>query len=263
MMPAVGHDDNLMSSGGFTGQDGYYYDTDAESYDQAFSSPASRYSQAVEYGQRLQAKLKSKAKKEGEEEGKEEEENKLQVLHWSNPDAVVGAPRGSADGVFPFDRRLKDYSTLELMVARSKETTALKLIDQFDLSICKVSFDGKSFRIPSPHLTFNAASTMDARRAALIRDFMAVVEDSSSNGEDVFDQSVNLCSGVLELIPPKRWRDVGLAPYDKHSDVDGHVIYLMKLIDRLQKYDARGIKIIDLPEGALEFDTVYPWMCGM
>lgn len=80
------------------------------------------------------------------------------------------------DGTLPFDFNGDD--SIDLIVARlyasgsQKPVKALDLLDDFDLTICKSSFDGRNFRIPDPHRTFNAQSTMETDRRAVVESYV-------------------------------------------------------------------------------------------
>ena len=50
--------------------------------------------------------------------------------------------------------------------------TAHDLLDSFDLTICKASFDGTTFKIPEPHLLFNRKSTMEPCRRLFLQSYM-------------------------------------------------------------------------------------------
>ena len=79
-------------------------------------------------------------------------------------------------GTLPFDFNGDD--SIDLIVARlkasgsKKAVTPLDLLDDFDLTICKSSFDGRNFRIPDPHRTFNAQSTMETDRRAVVESYV-------------------------------------------------------------------------------------------
>ena len=70
----------------------------------------------------------------------------------------------------PFD--FYGNGSIDLVVARREVNTALALLDDFDLNICKASFDGNRFIIPDPHLTFKRKSTMEPNRRAVVESYV-------------------------------------------------------------------------------------------
>lgn len=74
-------------------------------------------------------------------------------------------PKKGGDLPFDFD----GDDCIDLIVAKIGEdgVTLFDLLEDFDLTICKASFDGKTFRIPDPHRTFSAKSTMEPNRRAV------------------------------------------------------------------------------------------------
>ena len=63
---------------------------------------------------------------------------------------LVGLPAGSTGCVFPCDYELHAGSFVQLKVGAEDVDDARRLLDSFDLEICKCSFDGNVFRVPSP-----------------------------------------------------------------------------------------------------------------
>ena len=93
-----------------------------------------------------------------------------------------------ANGDLPFD--FNGSGNIDLIVARvnarskqasknksskkekAPETSAFDLLDDFDLEMCKASFDGTKFRIPDPHLTFARKTTMEPNRRAVVESYV-------------------------------------------------------------------------------------------
>merc|ERR1712167_284084 len=67
--------------------------------------------------------------------------------------------------------RLDDEKIIDLVVAERGVADARDLLAQFDLDICKASFDGRVFRIPDPHRSFRSETRMDPRRLELMSAF--------------------------------------------------------------------------------------------
>lgn len=54
-----------------------------------------------------------------------------------------------------FNFKFKSSKSLDVIVGEVGCEDARELLESFDIIICKCSFDGRVFRIPNPHLTFN------------------------------------------------------------------------------------------------------------
>ena len=55
---------------------------------------------------------------------------------------------------------------------KAQEISAFDLLDDFDLEMCKASFDGTKFRIPDPHRTFARKTTMEPNRQAIVESYV-------------------------------------------------------------------------------------------
>ena len=60
---------------------------------------------------------------------------------------------------------------IDFVVSEKRCFDARQLLAQFDLSICSCSFDGTTFRIPHPHLSFTGKAMIEPRRHALMEHF--------------------------------------------------------------------------------------------
>ena len=100
-----------------------------------------------------------------------------QALAWGK-EAVedghmyVGVPGGSAGGKFAYDYCLDDSTCLQLIIGEPEVTDAWRLLDSFDLEICKCSFDGSRFRVPAPGNTFAGRTAFMPQQRAVVADFM-------------------------------------------------------------------------------------------
>ena len=81
----------------------------------------------------------------------------------------------------PFDWNLRRKTSLDLVVSEAGIDDARRLLDSFDLLLCKASFDGAAFRIPDPHRSLAARSRLEPQRLALMEAFaeFAVAEEHS------------------------------------------------------------------------------------
>ena len=155
--------------------------------------------------------------------------------------------------------------------AKKTEVTPFEILDDFDLTICKASFDGKTFRIPEPHLTFARKTTMEPNRCAVVESYLKHFPGTKGHMQPA-DQSA-IASAVIKSVrkevpdaPFYRLLDFAARiPDDLFDDPDD--IFAMsnpifqakhgppiqfhnwtkKLVDRLIKYQGRGIEVIDAP----------------
>jgi hypothetical protein len=195
-------------------------------------------------------------------------------------------PKKGGDLPFDFDARAGGKFDLIVRVKVPSELlgyiTAHDLLDSFDLTICKASFDGTTFKIPEPHLLFNRKSTMEPYRRTLLDSYMNHYGKIINSGE--YDLNFNysadkslLASCVIDNVRRDlpgsddffKWVDIAKQrpdPYDS-DDSRGHDLgvlfapeaqfkygasvqfhnWICKLHHRMKKYQARGIEILDAP----------------
>ena len=155
--------------------------------------------------------------------------------------------------------------------AKKSEATPFDILDDFDLTICKASFDGKTFRIPEPHLTFARKTTMEPYRRAVVESYLKHFPGTEGHLQPA-DQSA-IASAVIKSVR----KEVPDAPFYKLVDfaarIPDHLVgdpddifamsspgyqakfgppiqfhnWTKKLVDRLIKYQGRGIEVIDAP----------------
>jgi len=182
-------------------------------------------------------------------------------------------------GHLPFD--FNGTGKIDLIVAKTGVPVS-SLLDGFDLEICKASFDGKKFHIPDPHLTFAAKTKMEPNRRAVVGSYVKHHQEP----ENYYSmQPIELSRLASTTISAVR-RDVPNAPFYRLLDVaaalpdrynpnatlwarrgtfyDSVVIskwappiqfnnWCCALIKRLQKYQKRGIEVVDAPTIADDF----------
>ena len=203
-----------------------------------------------------------------------------------NPEYKI-RPKKGGDLPFDFDENCQGNIDLIVGVKVPSELlgkiTAYDLLDSFDLTICKASFDGTTFKIPEPHLLFNRKSTMEPCRRTLLQWYMhyyGMVVNSGLydlNSYCSVDKSL-LASCVIDNVRRNlpgsdhffNWVDIAKKIPDPSYDSDdsrgpglgvlfspqGEIKYgasiqfhnwICKLHHRLKKYQARGIEILDAP----------------
>jgi hypothetical protein len=190
----------------------------------------------------------------------------------------VYAIKPKPGGNIPFD--FNGSGEIDLIVAQ-RGLPASSLLDGFDLEICKASFDGKKFHIPDPHLTFAAKTKMEPRRQAVVGSYVR----HFSPGQPRYMQPIDMARLASTTISAVR-RDVPRTPFyerldladslpDRYNPNSGYFgrgsfmdeMVLFKhgvkiqfhnwvcvLIERLRKYQKRGIEIVDAPMIAEDFE---------
>lgn len=111
----------------------------------------------------------------------------------------------------PFD--FNGEGNIDLIVARKNVNTPYELLKDFDLTICRASFDGKIFRIPDPHCTFSRQSTMEPNRRAIVESYLK----HYSNPESYLN-GIEASAYALEAINKVR-ADVPDTPFYKQLDM--------------------------------------------
>ena len=154
---------------------------------------------------------------------------------------------------------------------KKSEVTPFEILDDFDLTICKASFDGKTFRIPEPHLTFARKTTMEPHRRAVVKSYLKHFPGTKGYREPSEQSAV--ASAVIKSVR----KEVPDAPFFKLVDfaarIPDHLVddpddffamsnpvhqakygppiqfhnWTKKLVDRLIKYQGRGIEVVDAP----------------
>ena len=119
-------------------------------------------------------------------------------------------PRGD----LPFDFR--GNGNIDLVVAK-KDKTAYQLLDDFDLTICKASWNGRNFKIPNPHQSFCAKSTYDPIRCEIVNSYLkhfnpAVHEDMEPS--KVAHANSTNASAVIQKVQ----KDVPRTPFYRYID---------------------------------------------
>jgi len=170
-------------------------------------------------------------------------------------------------GDLPFD--FHGDGNIDLVVGRLKDKSGDKkitpsdLLSDFDLEICKCSFDGRKFRVADPHNTFSGRTTMEPNRRAVVGSYARHFAPPASRY--IRDEAASAHAGAV--IARVR-ADVRDAPFyeqlDRAASLRGHYSpddlwdsetqlkfgasiqfhnFVVKLINRLKKY-----QVIDAPE---------------
>ena len=183
-------------------------------------------------------------------------------------------------GDLPFD--FKGRGKIDVIVAKTCIPTS-SLLDGFDLEICKASFNGKKFHIPDPHLTFAGKTRMESNRRAVVGSY---VKHHRQPDEHTFISPMeysrlasNTIRAVRRDIPstpfyrlldiaaalPDRYNPNAERWFDFHGTFQDPVVqakwcppiqfhnWCCALIQRLRKYQKRGIEVVDAPSISDDF----------
>mmetsp|Transcript_33699 Transcript_33699/g.76066 ORF Transcript_33699/g.76066 Transcript_33699/m.76066 type:complete len:509 (+) Transcript_33699:80-1606(+) len=194
-------------------------------------------------------------------------------------------------GDLPYD--FHGEGDIDLVVGRLKDKSGDKkiapsdLLSDFDLEICKCSFDGKKFHIADPHNTFSGKTQMEPKRRAVVSSYanhfsppedrcIHGVEASAHTGAVIDKVRVDVRDtpfyGQLDLAallpdrdrPEKDKSTSNSRPFRLTLSQDEYIYhdpiarvkfsssiqfhnFVVKLIDRLEKYQSRGIEVLDAP----------------
>jgi len=182
-------------------------------------------------------------------------------LHGGNPrdlvDPVYCIKPALPDDPFPFDFHYdKDPTYVDLVVAKAGCASAKDLLDDFDLSLCKASWDGKNFHIPDPHYAFTGRSKLEPNRKRLMEayrrfyiseegtpDIIYGIEEERMRRVRYAVDRLERFSGFNFTVPPGEVEEIRQEAQDfaLHN-------FIFKLFDRLKKYQSRGIEVEDAPE---------------
>jgi hypothetical protein len=188
-------------------------------------------------------------------------------------------------GVLPFNYKPFAYedAPVDLVVGESGCQDALSLLESVDLTICAASWDGQTFRIREPHLTFNKTALIEPRRLALMANYMQLTlsptdadfvvearqEIQETNSQisarertaiweldklglyEVANmtspgQQALLAASNCQLLPHGKAKIAEIATQKFHK-------FFFRLFCRLLKYSNRGIRVLNAPNGALVF----------
>jgi len=135
----------------------------------------------------------------------------------------VGIPGGALNTDFLYDYELRSSKFVQLIVGKPEVKDARMLLKNFDLEICKCSFNGKGFTIPAPADTFAGSTVITPARRDIIEQFVKgyskqtrvkAPKDIDDYEADNFDQN---SEKLLKGITKKAWKGVGLGPHRNHQ----------------------------------------------
>ena len=171
----------------------------------------------------------------------------------------VGMPGGALNTDFLYDYLLRNLKFVQLIVAKPEVKDARMLLKNFDLEICKCSFNGKGFTIPAPADTFAGRTVITPARRDIIEQFVkgySKLFRKIPYQSDDFDPA---SATILKGITKKSWKGVGLGPF-KMEHFHERYIFCQRLFERLKKYRERGLEITNAPPKALDLAEDFPTM---
>ena len=176
----------------------------------------------------------------------------------------VGIPGGALNTDFLYDYELRGSKFVQLIIAKPEVKDARMLLKNFDLEICKCSFNGKGFTIPAPSDTFAGRTVITPARRDIIEQFVKgyykqtrvkAPKDIDDYEADNFDQN---SEKLLKGITKKAWKGVGLGPSFTMVQFFQRYMFCQKLFERLKKYRERGLEITNAPPKALDLAEEFP-----
>ena len=191
------------------------------------------YQQAVEYGHEIVGENVLRALF-----GNKISENAgyyYSIIGWKQPERDhLGLPAGNEP--FPYNFNLYSHSFVQLIVGRKSSLDATDLLRSFDLDICRTSYNGHHFSVPSPSETFLSQTACETSRHALMEQFLLT---EKTKPRETWPQQ-------LTEVPNTVWSDVGL---DQPNDENWwtNFEFIQKLILRMQKYTTRGVTVLNPP----------------
>ena len=170
-------------------------------------------------------------------------------------DPNIGKPGGALGGDFLFDYHFQHEGFMQLIIGRPHVKDATKLLQHFDIEICKCAFSASKVYIPAAVETLAGRTFINPARHALADSFMKALNQVKPN----FPLS-HTCSyssempKVLAKMSKQVWKGIGLPSYngDKY-DFEHKYTVIVRLFERIQKYHKRGVMITNAPDGALLF----------
>ena len=189
-------------------------------------------------------------------------------------ESEVYAIKPKQGGNLPYD--VRGVGNVDLIVAQ-RDLPVASLLDGFDLEICKASFDGKKFHIPDPHLTFAGKTRMEPNRKAVVGSYVRhhpgqpkastidlarlASTTISAVRKDVprtpFYERLDYADGLPDLYDPNAsWPLMNFhepVVKWKHGVKLQFHNWVCVLIERLRKYQKRGIEVVDAPTIAEDF----------
>ena len=178
------------------------------------------------------------------------------IEDWNAPEYRI---RAAADtDAFSYDRRLDEEKIIDLVIANTNVADARTLLASCDLNISKASWDGRVFRIPDPHRSFQSETRMDPRRLELMSAFADKLLENPPTRIH-FDNPRNLYilketwDAICHVFEtpregqPKWSAEFTYEPSGYLPPPRMHHNWFAKLFLRQEKYKARGIRLLDVP----------------
>ena len=178
-----------------------------------------------------------------------------EVLVKNRIDPDIGKPGGALGGDFLFDFNVKDEGFVQLIIGRPHVKDATKLLQHFDIEICKCAFSASKVYIPAAVETLAGRTFITPARHALADGFMKALNQVKPKFPDGTCNYGSDMPKVLAKMSKQVWKGIGLPPYKgAQHDFEHKYTVIARLFERIQKYHRRGVMITNAPDGALDWD---------
>ena len=190
-------------------------------------------------------------------------------INLRNPDSPAAAIH-SVEVYKPRNKK-KDYRTIDLVIGQPESHNALDIIKSFDLTICQSFFDGKNLKMLSPSHSLQGQTFVTKKLHSLLMNWLFVEEKHGACFRGI--HTPLSIEHLLKKMNPKTWRDLNMVPHDDSFTAycQGRTLYdlenkctivhyelISKHLNRIEKYAKRGIKVLNVPDTAINyFDSFF------
>ena len=166
-------------------------------------------------------------------------------------------------------RNVDSKSGLDVIVAEDNCADPREMLDCFDIILCAIYYDGETFHIPDPHLSFKRQSLLGRKSASLMYGFTDAVHKSFPGDSGQLRLFCQWRANSMEEVLMSPWWILAVKAAIEtcityNGDVDRdhlhNIVSLLtkrpyfryfelftRLFERQEKYRKRGIKIADYP----------------
>jgi hypothetical protein len=167
--------------------------------------------------------------------------------HMIRPEAFIPTKHHTVECLpgqeLPYNFHSQESKVIDLVVAEADCKDARGLLKSFDIVICKCSFDGQTFRIPDPHLTFTKQTRLEPTRMDLMLAYCKAAAARAAAGGGGF---VDVCSLEDNGAFTKAGIDPDICSFcDEGEGPMWCLNFFHRLFSRHKKYAKRGIRFVD------------------
>ena len=187
------------------------------------------------------------------------------VEKWDVPSSSCSEDKSEDD----VGRNVDSKSGLDVIVAEDNCADPREMLDCFDIMLCAIYYDGETFHIPDPHLSFKRQSLLGRKSASLMYGFTDAVHKSFPGDSGQLRLFCQWRANSMEEVLMSPWWIFAVKTAIEtcityNGDVDRdhlhNIVSLLtnvpyfryfefftRLFERQEKYRKRGIKIADYP----------------